>query len=188
MKSRCSTPTACAAANPAPDFTLPDLDGKQVSLSSFRGKTVVLEWFNPGCPFVKYAYGKGPLRDLAKKKTSDQTAWLNINSGAPGKQGHGVETNRKAKQSWSIPSPILLDESGKVGQAYGARTTPHMYIVDPSGRLAYMGGIDDKPSISQRDIPAARNHVAAALDELLAGRPVSESNTRPYGCSIKYAD
>jgi hypothetical protein len=129
----------------APAFSLPDLEGKTVNLSDFAGKTVVLEWFNPDCPFVKYAHGEdGPLRTLAKDR-SGEVVWLAINSGAPGKQGAGAERNREATKEYAIEHPILLDESGSVGQAYGATNTPHMFVIDGSGKLVYAGALDNAP-------------------------------------------
>ncbi|TPV92845.1 MAG: redoxin domain-containing protein [Myxococcales bacterium FL481] len=142
------TAVAAKLGEPAPDFELQDLDGKPVKLSSLRGQTIVLEWYNPQCPFVEYAYNEGPLRELAKQHGGhDQggVVWLNINSSAPGKQGAGVELNRKFASQYKIAHPILLDESGDVGRAYGAKTTPHMYIIDASGTLVYRGGLDNAP-------------------------------------------
>jgi peroxiredoxin len=130
---------------PAPGFSLPDLDGGTVSLADFAGKTVVLEWFNPDCPFVKYAHAEGPLATMAATQAQADVVWLAINSGAPGKQGHGVERNREAKTEWKLEHPILLDEDGAVGHAYGATSTPHMFVVDPTGTLVYAGGLDNAP-------------------------------------------
>jgi peroxiredoxin len=130
---------------PAPAFSLTDLDGKTVSLADFAGKTVVLEWFNPGCPFVKYAHGEGPLAGMAGEQTKAGVVWLAINSSAPGKQGHDREENRKAATEWKMEHPILLDEDGKVGHAYGATTTPHMFVIDGTGKLVYAGGLDNAP-------------------------------------------
>lgn len=138
-----SAPTA-KLGEPAPAFELPDLDGNLVSLASFAGKTIVLEWFNPDCPFVKYAHGEGPLADLAAKQ-GDDVVWIAINSGAPGKQGHGAARNREAKAEWKLDHAILLDESGVVGHQYGATTTPHMFVIDPAGTLVYAGGLDNAP-------------------------------------------
>jgi peroxiredoxin len=125
---------------PAPDFTLPTADGQAVTLSELRGKRVVLEWFNPECPFVKKAHDDGPLKDLAARSAAAGIVWLAINSGAPGKQGHGAELNQKAGAAWGLTHPILLDESGAVGQAYGASNTPHVYVIDEAGALVYRGG------------------------------------------------
>ncbi|HWM85650.1 MAG TPA: thioredoxin family protein [Kofleriaceae bacterium] len=175
-----------AAGQPAPDFTLTDLDGKQVSLASFRGKTVVLEWFNPGCPFVRYAHGEGPLKELAKKQTASGIVWLAINSGSAGKQGAGAEVNRQAKQEWAMEHPILLDETGATGKAYDAKTTPHMYIIDPSGALVYKGGLDNAP-LGKAPAEGHINYVENALAAVAAGKPVEVAESKPYGCSVKYA-
>ncbi len=182
---------AMAAVEPgsaAPDFTLTSVDGKSMNLSEFRGKYVVLEWFNSECPFVQKHYDSGNMQALQAAYTKKNVVWLTINSTNP---DHSNFRDRKRSSeimaNWKgSPTGLLLDPEGTVGQAYGARTTPHMYIVDPQGTLVYRGGIDDKPSFSQRDIPVANNYVAAALDQLMAGQPVSESDTRPYGCSVKY--
>jgi peroxiredoxin len=180
--------TSARVGAPAPDFELPDLDGKSVKLSSFRGKTVVLEWFNPGCPFVKASHTKGSLVDTATKATKQGVVWLAVNSGAPGKQGHGVEANREGQQRFGLSHPILLDESGQVGRAYGAAHTPHMYVIDPAGVLVYRGAIDNSPDAegeSPTDGPLV-NYVTAALADLSAGRPVAKPETEAYGCSVKY--
>ncbi|ACY16026.1 thioredoxin family protein [Haliangium ochraceum] len=171
---------------PAPAFELKDVDGKTVKLSDFRGKTVVIEWFNPGCPFIKYAHGEGPLKDPAKRPGGDRAdvVWLAINSSASGKQGHGVALNKRAKAEWKIPYPVLIDESGTVGRAYGAKTTPHMYIVDVKGKLVYHGGLDNAPL--GRGKGKTENFVASALADLAAGRSVQNAETKPYGCSVKY--
>jgi peroxiredoxin len=171
----------------APDFKLEDLEGKEVSLSQFKGKTVVLEWFNPGCPFVQYAHGKGPLKDMGQRKIAEGVVWLAINSGAPGKQGAGVAANKKAAGEWSISYPILLDESGAVGKAYGAKTTPHMYVINAEGKLVYRGGLDNAPLGEVRG-DSHINHVESALAALAAGNPIETAEAQPYGCSVKYAD
>jgi peroxiredoxin len=188
-----SEPPAAEPAEPAtsgpsaPDFTLGDLDGNQVSLSSFRGKTVVLEWFNPGCPFVKYAHGTGPLKDMAKTQMAQGVVWLAINSGAAGKQGHGVDTNKKATAEWAIASPVLIDETGSVGKSYGATTTPHMFVIDRSGAIAYKGALDNAP-LGKAPAEGYVNYVEAALTDMEAGRPVKLAETQSYGCSVKYAE
>jgi peroxiredoxin len=173
---------------PAPDFELSDLDGKRVKLSSLRGKTVVLEWFNPGCPFVKASHTKGSLVDTAAKLAKEGVVWLAINSGAPGKQGHGLETNREAKETFKLEHPVLLDESGRVGRAYAAARTPHLYVIDKTGVLVYRGAIDNSPDGEGESPTGGKlvNHVSAALADLGAGRPVATPETEAYGCSVKY--
>ncbi|MBX3191013.1 MAG: redoxin family protein [Labilithrix sp.] len=172
----------------APDFRLKDLDGKEVQLSTFKGKTVVLEWFNPGCPFVKASHTKGSLKDAAKRHTKNGVVWLAVNSGAPGKQGAGVETNREAAKTFSLDHPILLDESGAVGKAYGATNTPHMYVVDEKGTLVYKGAIDNSPDGEGQSAPDGKlvSYVDAAIADLGAGKPVGTAETKAYGCSVKY--
>lgn len=182
-------PSAVAAVSqPAPDFTLPDVDGKPVKLSDFKGKRVVLEWFNPDCPFVKSAHAEGPLKDLAGKTTATGVVWLAINSGAPGKQGHGAERNKQAAGEWKLAHPILLDETGAVGKAYGATNTPHLYVVDDKGVLVYRGGLDNAP-MGTPDPPDSPRvaHLEDALAALAAGKPVAAPETRAWGCSVKYA-
>jgi peroxiredoxin len=174
------------AGTPAPDFTLPDLDGKPVSLASFRGKTVVLEWFNPGCPFVRYSHGEGPLKDLARKHTANGVVWLAINSGSAGKQGAGAEVNKKASQEWSMAHPVLIDETGATGKAYDAKTTPHMYVIDPKGQLVYRGALDNAP-LGKVPSEGLVNYVDKALAAVAAGKPVEVAETKSYGCSVKYA-
>jgi len=174
---------------PAPEFTLKDLDGKDVSLSSFKGKTVVLEWFNPECPFVKASHGKGSLVSLAKKHTDAGVVWLAINSGAVGKQGNELDKNVAAKKDWNLAHPILRDEAGTVGKAYGATNTPNMFVIDPVGIVVYAGAIDNAPD-GEGASPAGGvlvNHVDEALADLAANRPVKTTSTKPWGCGVKYA-
>lgn len=175
---------------PARDFKLRDTDGNVVSLSQFKGKTVVVEWHNPGCPFVKKHYDSGNMQATQAGAKTGGAVWLTVNSGAPGKQGHmtGAEANALVKAQKLNSTEYLLDGSGVVGKAWGAKTTPHLYIVDPAGKLRYQGAIDDKPTANQADIKGARNHVAAALAEMKAGKAVSVTDTKPYGCTVKYAD
>jgi peroxiredoxin len=170
---------------PAPDFTLTDLQGKSHTLSSLRGKTVVLEWFNPGCPYVQYAHGPGgPLATLPQTAVSQGVVWLAINSGAPGKEGHGVEANKAAVAQWSMSYPVLVDESGAVGRSYGAATTPHMYVIDPKGTLVYRGALDNRPL--GKGEGAVVSYVDKALSELRGSKAVSTADTKPYGCGVKY--
>lgn len=173
----------------APDFSLPDTNGGERKLSDYRGSYVVLEWTNHDCPFVRKHYGSENMQSLQKEATSDGVTWLSIISSAPGEQGHvsASEANDLTRSRGAVPSAVLLDPEGTVGKLYDARTTPHMYIVDPNGTLIYMGGIDDRPSTRQSDIAGANNYVRAALAEATSGKPVSDAVTRPYGCSVKYA-
>lgn len=175
---------------PAPNFKLNDANGKVVTLSDFRGKPVVLEWHNPGCPFVRKHYDSGNMQKTQAAAREAGFVWLTINSGAPGKQGHmdGAEARALVAEEKAHPSAYLLDPKGVVGRGYGATTTPHMYLIDAQGTLVYAGGIDDKPTSDEADIPKARNHVLAAVGEVKAGKPVSVSWSRPYGCSVKYPD
>jgi peroxiredoxin len=172
----------------APDFELSDLDGKPVKLSSYLGKTVVLEWFNPECPFVKNSHTKGSLVGTAEKHQKQGVVWLAINSGAPGKQGTGAEKNRAGKSSFGFSNPVLLDESGVVGKAYGAKRTPHLYVIDPKGVLVYRGAIDNSPDGEGESPEGGKlvNYVDAALGDLAAGRAVTKPETEAYGCSVKY--
>lgn len=179
---------AATVGQPAPDFTLKDTSGKTVRLSDFKGKHVVLEWTNPGCPFVRKHYDSGNMPATQKDATGKGVVWLSINSTEKASSDYlepaklaAWKTERKA-----APTAVLMDEEGTVGKSYGARTTPHMYIVDPKGMLVYAGGIDDKRSADPEDVKTAKNYVRAALDELLAGKPVSQASTTPYGCSVKY--
>lgn len=170
----------------APDFTLTDTEGKAHKLSDYLadGKTVVLEWFNPDCPFIVKHHKKHKTMNESHAKVKDHgVVWLAINSGAEGKQGHGLERNRKAVKDFGIPFPVLLDPSGEVGRLYGAKTTPHMFIITPEGEVVYNGAIDDDRSA---DKLGKTNHVLAALHDLMQGDKVKVAETRPYGCSVKY--
>lgn len=175
---------------PAPDFTLTDSNGKSHSLSDYKGEVVVLEWNNPGCPFVHKHYASGNIPRQQSDAVADGVIWLIINSGAAGKQGHvdGAGANAFMSQYHAKATAYLLDPDGKVGHLYEARTTPHMYVIDELGTLRYMGGIDSVASADPDDIPKATQYVAQALAELHAGKPVSTPVSRPYGCSVKYAD
>ena len=173
---------------PAPGFALSDTNGKAVNLADYKGKTVVLEWHNPECPFVKKHYDSANMQSLQTKYTKDGVVWLAVNSTEPGHQEYKKPDvmNGILKSSKASPTAYLMDESGSMGKSYGARTTPHMYIINPQGTLVYAGGIDDKRSANIADIKSAKNFVAAALDEMKAGKPVSVSTATPYGCSVKY--
>lgn len=169
----------------APDFTLKTVDGKTVSLHDFAGKTVVLEWFNPDCPFVKFAHGKdGPLASQPKRVTDSGTVWLAINSSADGKQGSGIERNQKAAKEYNMSYPILVDTDGKVGKTYGAKTTPHMYVIDKEGVVRYNGALDNAP-LGKPD-GVATNYIDAALKGVSSGK-VEKAQTEAYGCSVKYS-
>ena len=185
-----SLPGAQAAAvlgQSAPAFRATDLAGKPVSLADFKGKTVVLEWHNFGCPFVQKHYRSRNMQALQKKYGSE-VVWLTINSTHPGHRDYQSPEvlDRELSRFGASPTRFLMDESGAVGMAYGAKVTPHMYIVDPAGRLVYNGAIDDKRSADPEDVKTSRNLVAAALDELRAGKPITNPVNVPYGCTIKY--
>jgi len=173
---------------PAPAFTLADLDGKPVSLASYAGKIVVLEWTNVDCPFVHKHYDSGNIPKLQQTYTAKGVVWLSINSSAPGQQGNLPAAQIEARRTaWHAASTdYLTDADGRVGRLYGAKTTPHFFIVDASGVLRYAGAIDSIPSPDPADIPHAENYVAEALDALLSGQPVKTASTRSYGCSVKY--
>jgi AhpC/TSA family len=180
--------SAAVVGQKAPDFTLKDTSGKSVSLADFKGKTVVLEWVNPGCPYVRKHYNGGNMQSTQKDATGKGVVWLAINST---ETGHGDYLAPAALQSWmgeqkAAATHTLMDESGKAGQAYAARTTPHMYIVNPQGNLVYAGGIDSIASARSEDIKLATNYIKQSLGETLAGKPISNAQTRPYGCSVKY--
>jgi peroxiredoxin len=172
----------------APDFSLPDASGKTHSLSQYKGKYVVLEWFNPECPFVKKHYGSDNMQKLQTEYTSKGVVWFTIDSNAPGTEGNITpEQAQKITSSWKThQTALLLDPDGKAGRAYGAKNTPHMVIINPDGKIAYEGAIDSKASPNPADIPSSTNYVKAALDESLAGKTVSTPQTKPYGCSVKY--
>ncbi len=172
----------------APDFELINENGKKVSLKQFKGKHVVLEWFNKDCPFVVKHYESKNMQKLQKKYTGKNVVWLSIVSSAPKKQGHitSAEAMTLKTRGQNNATHILLDPTGEVGKKYGAKTTPHMYIVKPDGKLAYQGAIDSIPSTNQDDIKKAKNFVASNLDNLIAGKSVIVAKTPPYGCSVKY--
>ena len=179
---------AVAIGNAAPDFSLTDSNGKTQTLSQYKGKTVVLEWNNPGCPFVHKHYESGNIPRQQAEATAMGVIWLTLNSGATGKQGHldGAGANAFIAQYHASPTAYLLDGEGKVGRLYGARTTPHLFLIDAGGTLRYMGGIDSIASTDQDDLARATQYVPQALAELKAGKPVSVTTSEPYGCGIKY--
>ncbi len=185
------TATAYAApeaGKPAPDFAAVDSNGKTIRLSDFRGKTVVLEWTNDGCPYVKKHYSSNNMQTLQKEETAKGVVWLTVISSAPGAQGYltGDEANKLTETRGAAPTAVILNSDGAVGHLYDARTTPHMFIVNGGGTLVYMGGIDDKATTEAADITTAKNFVRAALDSMASGAPIENAVTRPYGCSVKY--
>jgi len=179
---------AVTVGSAAPDFSLPDANGKMQTLSQYKGKTVVLEWNNPGCPFVQKHYSSGNIPKQQADATKEGVVWLTINSGASGKQGHLDNAGAQAfvAQYHAAPSAYLFDGDGKVGHLYGAKTTPHMYIIDAGGTLRYMGGIDSIASTDKDDLAKATQYVPQALAELKAGKPISVKTSEPYGCAVKY--
>jgi len=172
----------------APDFSLTDAKGKSHSLSEYKGKYVVLEWFNPECPFVKKHYGGGNMQKLQEQYTGKGVVWLTIDSNAPGTEGNlSPEQAEKVANAWKTKqTALLLDPEGKAGRAYGAKNTPNMVIINPEGKIVYQGAIDSKATPNPSDIPSSTNYVKVALDESLSGKPVSNPSTKPYGCSVKY--
>jgi peroxiredoxin len=175
---------------PVPDFTLQGADGKSHALSDYKGKFIVLEWTNPQCPFVHKFYDSGTMQKLQKEETAKGVVWLRVNSGAPGHEGSQTadEVVAYEKANHVASTATLLDPTGAVGHEFGATNTPQMFVIDKDGNLIYAGGIDDKPSADPADIATAKNYVKAALDEAMAGKPVSTASARPYGCSVKYAE
>jgi peroxiredoxin len=177
-----------AVGTNAPDFSLTDSKGKTQSVSQYKGKYVVLEWFNPECPFVKKHYGSGNMQKLQEEFTAKGVVWLSIDSSAPGLEGHLTADQANAKMTeWKTKQTAFVpDPDGKAGQAYGAKNTPHMFVINPEGKIVYEGAIDSKASANPSDITSATNYVKVALEESLAGKTVSNANTKPYGCSVKY--
>lgn len=184
------TAGAAEVGKPAPGFTVTDSNGKSHTLADYRGKWVVLEWLNHGCPYVRKHYDGKNLPATQKAWTDKGVVWLSIISSAPGKQGHSTpeQANADAKKYGSAATAILLDTDSQVARAYGARTTPEMVVINPEGVVVYSGAMDDKPTTDLADLKGARNHVTAALEEAMAGKPVSVPVTKPYGCSVKYPD
>ena len=179
---------ASTVGQPAPDFTAPDLQGKPVRLSDYRGKFVVLEWTNPECPYVRRHYDSGNMPELQKELGAKDVIWLTVNSTNQSSSEFKTpqEMSKWMSQKGAAPKATLIDKDSKVGKLYSARTTPHMYIVDPQGKLIYAGAIDDKRWASVEQTKKANNHVRAALGEAMAGKPVSVAATSPYGCTVKY--
>lgn len=180
---------AVTVGQPAPAFEAKDTSGKTVRLSDYKGRHVVLEWTNPGCPFVVKHYGSRNMQGLQKEAAAKNVVWLSVSSTAPGASDYLAPAALAARyQEWgAAASAIVTDDNGALGKAYGAKTTPHLFVIDPAGKLVYAGGIDDKRTADPADIPGAKNFVRAALGESLAGKPVSVGNAPPYGCSVKYA-
>jgi peroxiredoxin len=174
---------------PAPAFAATDTEGKPVRLADYKGKHVVLEWVNPGCPYVQKHYNSGNLPATQKDARARGVVWLAVNSTAIDAYDYRKPADLAAwlKAKDATPTATLMDVDGKVGRAYGARTTPHMYLIDPQGKLVYAGAIDSIPSANASDIKSATNYVKQALDEALAGKPLSKPTSQAYGCSIKYA-
>jgi hypothetical protein len=186
-----ATLTAPAAPQPgdtAPDFSLTDIHGQKVALSEYKGKYVVLEWNNPECPFVRKHYDSGNMPKLQQEERGKGVVWLTINSAAADRQGDMPpgEIEKFLSDEHADPTAYLRDPDGTVGHLYGARTTPHMFVINPDGKLIYEGAIDNRPTPDPADIPGATNYVRAALDESMAGKPVAVATSRPYGCSVKY--
>ncbi|MFN7727367.1 MAG: thioredoxin family protein [Rubrivivax sp.] len=181
---------AATVGQPAPAFTAKDSSGKTVSLADFKGKHVVLEWTNPGCPFVQKHYSGGNMQATQAAATAQGVVWLTINSTHVGASDYKAPAAMAAwmQQQKAAATATLMDEAGTVGRAYGARTTPHLYVIDPAGKLVYAGAIDSRASSNPAHIASSTNHVKVALGEALAGKPISLPSTTPYGCSIKYAD
>jgi peroxiredoxin len=185
-----ATAVYAQVGEPAQNFTLKSAAGKEVSLSDFKGKVVVLEWTNPGCPFVIKHYGSGNMQKLQKDAAAKGVVWLSICSSAPGKQGNmsARDAAKAIAKNGSAATAYLLDEDGKVGQLYGAKRTPEMYVINKEGVLVYHGSIDDKKTPDPADIAGAKNFVVAALEDVLAGKPVTTPKTEAYGCSVKYGE
>jgi len=182
--------SAVRVGEPAPTFTATDSSGNTQRLSDYKGKFVVLEWHNQGCPYTKKHYESGNMQRLQKEWTGKGVVWFTVISSAPGKQGYvtAAQENEYAKRMNASPTAVLMDPQGALGHLYGAKTTPHMYIIDPSGNLIYNGAIDDHPTADQSDIGGSKNYVSTALGEALAGKSVTTASTTPYGCSVKYSE
>jgi len=180
---------AAKVGEPAPNFTAVDSNGQTHTLAEYHGKFVVLEWHNNGCPYTQKHYNSGNMERLQKEWTQKGVVWLTVISSAPGTQGYvtAAEENDYMRRMNAAPTAALLDPTGALGHLYDAKTTPHMFIISPSGVLIYDGAIDDKPTHDAADIPSSTNYVSAALSEAMVGKPVSTPTSRPYGCSVKYA-
>jgi peroxiredoxin len=179
---------AASVGQSAPDFKVKDSTGKEQSLSAYKGKFVVLEWTNPGCPFVQKHYDTGNMPATQKAAEAKGAVWLTVSSTAKdaGDYKTAAAFNAWLKEKGAAPTAALMDDDGKVGHAYGARTTPHMFVISPEGKLVYAGAIDSKPTARKDDVKTATNYVTAALGEAMAGKPVTKASSEPYGCSVKY--
>ena len=179
---------AASVGQAAPDFKVKDSNGKEQSLSAYKGKFVVLEWTNPGCPFVQKHYDTGNMPATQKAAEAKGAVWLTVSSTAKdaGDYKDAAGFNAWLKEKGAVPTAALMDDDGKVGKSYGARTTPHMFVISPEGKLVYAGAIDSKPTARKDDVKTATNYVTAALGEAMAGKPITKASSEPYGCSVKY--
>ena len=189
-----ATLAACSAfavkvGAPAPDFSGPDTHGKMQQLSAYKGKYVVLEWTNSDCPYTRKHYESGNMQALQKQWTAKGVVWISVISSAPGAEGYktAAEENSYLVREHAAPTAVVLDAKGTIGHEYEAKTTPHMFVIDPGGKLIYAGAIDDHPTSDQADIQQSKNYVSEALTEAMAGQPIAQAYTRSYGCSVKYA-
>jgi peroxiredoxin len=189
VRPRPSLAAAAKVGEPAPDFTAPSTTGSPVSLGSYKGKIVVLEWTNHECPYVRKHYETGNMQTLQREATGQGVVWLTLISSAKGEQGYvtAAQADELTRSRKASPTAVLLDEPGVVGRMYGATNTPHMYVVDRTGMLVYAGAIDDRPTTRRADVPGANNYVRAALDAVAASQPVKTPITRAYGCTVKYS-
>jgi AhpC/TSA family len=180
---------AVAPGSPAPDFKATDSTGSQQTLSQYHGKYIVLEWANQGCPYDRKHYLSGSMEALQKQWTAKGVVWLSVISSAPGEQGYvtPAEENTYLKTMHAAPTAAILDPDGSIGRLYAAKTTPHIFVIDPTGKLIYQGAIDDKPTTDQEDLKGARNYLSETLTEAMSGKPIQVASTRPYGCNVKYA-
>jgi len=183
-----NTSATVRVGSPAPNFTAKTSTGQTVNLSDYKGKVVVLEWTNHECPFVVKHYSTGNMQKLQQEAKAKGVVWFSVVSSAPGQQGFvtAEQANAVVKEKKASPTAVLLDPDGTLGKLYGARTTPHMFVIDKAGQLQYMGAIDDAPSLANQDVTKANNYVRAALGQIMAGQKVTTSTTQPYGCSVKY--
>jgi peroxiredoxin len=181
---------AATVGQQAPTFTGKDSQGKTISLDQYRGKYVVLEWTNRDCPYTAKQYNSGNMQALQREWTAKGVVWFTVLSSAPGEQGYltAAEENAQIARVHAHPTAAILDPTGEIGKLYSAKTTPHMFVIDPAGKLIYGGAIDDKPTTDTADVKVAKNYVSAALTEAMAGQPVEVASTRPYGCAVKYGN